>query len=252
MGMQPEFETYDVLGIPMSVTTLASAEAAIVRWAGDDVGRFVCVREVPSLMASIEDPALVALHREAAMVVPDGMPLVWIGKRRGLAVERTCGPDLMERLMASSPRTGLRHYLYGGKPGVAEALKARFTDRYPGLRIVGIESPPFRPATPAETAQTLDRIRASGADVVWIGVSSPKQDVWMHDNYRALSQTLIGVGAAFDFHAGAVRRAPRWMQKAGIEWLHRLAQEPRRLWRRYLILAPKFVWACAAQTRRKA
>ena len=248
-GMAREFATYDVLGIPISATTLASAEAAIVKWAGDDVGRFVCVREVPSLMSSIEDPALVALHQEAAMVTPDGMPLVWIGRRRGLPVERTCGPDLMERLMASSPGSGLRHYFYGGKPGVAEKLRETFTRRYPGLQIVGVESPPFRKTTAEEDEETLRRIRDSGADVVWIGVSSPKQDVWMHANHRRLTQTLIGVGAAFDFHAGAVRRAPPWMQRAGLEWLHRLAQEPGRLWRRYLIQAPKFVWAYASQSK---
>jgi len=249
-GVAREFETYDVLGIPISATTLETAEAAIVDWAKDDVGRFVCVREVPSLMASIEDPALVALHREAAMVTPDGMPLVWIGRRRGLPVERTCGPDLMERLMASSPASGLRHYLYGGKPGVAETLKERFTRRHPGLQIVGVECPPFRRTTAEEDEATLRRIRDSGADVVWIGISSPKQDVWMHENHSRLTQTLIGVGAAFDFHAGAVRRAPRWMQRAGLEWLHRLAQEPGRLWRRYLILAPKFAWAYARSARK--
>jgi len=239
--------SFDVLGIPVSVTTIDQARDQIGAWSKDDIGRFVCVREVASLMTSIDDPKLIALHQDAAMVVPDGMPLVWIGKRRGLPVERTCGPDLMEAVLAASPRTGLKHYFYGGKQGVADTLAERFAQRFPGVQIVGAESPPFRPLTDIERQEVRSRIRDSRADVVWVGVSSPKQDIWMHDNYRHLSQTLIGVGAAFDFHSGTVKRAPAWMRNSGFEWLHRLASEPRRLWRRYLILAPRFVLRVAWQ-----
>ena len=234
--------SYDVLGIPISVTTLERTAAALRAWAHDDRGRYVGVRDVPSLMAMRDDPKLTLIARGAAMNLPDGMPLVWIGRRRGLAVARSCGPDLMEKMLSEAPQHGLRHFLFGGKPGVSERVTEVFRARAPGARIVGSYCPPFRPLTEAEDATVIRLIRESRADIVWVGLSSPKQDVWMAEHVHALPATLIGVGAAFDFHAGTVRRAPRWMQRTGLEWLHRLVCEPRRLWRRYLILAPRFVW----------
>ena len=176
------------------------------------------------------------------MITPDGLPIALLGKLRGIPVQRTCGPDLIDVLCARSVDTGLSHYFYGGKEGVAKKLAENFERKYPGLKIVGYESPPFRGIDDQSDPEAVARIRASGADVVWIGLSSPKQDMWMLQHYKQLSQTLIGVGAAFDFHTGEVRRAPRWMQKTMLEWLFRLASEPRRLWRRYLLLAPRFVW----------
>ncbi|MBB4053775.1 N-acetylglucosaminyldiphosphoundecaprenol N-acetyl-beta-D-mannosaminyltransferase [Devosia subaequoris] len=242
--------SYDILGVPVTVTSLDQAAETIETWARDEIGRFVCIRDVASLMTIIEDPALAPIHREAAMITPDGMPLVMVGKLRGLPVERTCGPDLIDHVCARSPASGLRHYFYGGKEGVAETLAGVFQARYPGLIVAGYECPPFRPLTAEEDEAVVARIIASGADVVWVGISSPKQEVWMQGHYRRLPQTLIGVGAAFDFHAGTVRRAPRWMQKSGLEWAFRLLSEPKRLWYRYLVLAPKFVWRVAFQRRR--
>lgn len=238
---QRQFASYDVLGVPISVTNLSTATNAIEAWAKDDIGRFVCIREVASLMTIIGNPLLANIHDEAAMITADGMPLVVLGKLKGRPVERTCGPDLMASVCKGSPESGLKHYFYGGKEGVAKKLADIFEENYPGIQIVGLECPPFRPITEAEDAAVIERIRASGADVVWVGVSSPKQEIWMRDHFRKLPQTLIGVGAAFDFHSGAIKRAPIWMQKSGLEWLHRLLSEPRRLWRRYLVLAPKFV-----------
>tara|TARA_R100001198_G_scaffold96992_1_gene90638 strand:+ start:13075 stop:13872 length:798 start_codon:yes stop_codon:yes gene_type:complete len=238
---------FDVLGVPVSVVTMAGAAERIERWAGDRTGRFVCVRDVASLMAIAEDPAIAHLHRRAAMIVPDGMPLVWIGRKRGLSVERVCGPDLFEEMMRRSADTGLRHYFYGGKPGVAARLVARVRERFPDARIAGSSTPPFRTLGEAEREETLAEIAASGADVVWVGMSSPKQDVWMWQNAHRLPQTLIGVGAAFDFHTGEITRAPRWMQTSGLEWLFRLLSEPRRLWRRYLVIAPRFLWRVMLQ-----
>ena len=243
------FSSYDVLGVPVSVTTLQTASRAIELWARDQVGRFVCVRDVHGIMRSREDAELKALHQDAAMVTPDDMPLVWLGRRAGHAVERTCGADLMEKVLGDSERTGLRHYLYGGKPGVAARLKARFEARFPALNIVATEAPPFAALTADEFLAVAGRIRASRADVVWVGLSTPKQEFLMRDLARLVPATLIGVGAAFDFHTGAVRRAPRWMQKSGLEWLHRLISEPKRLWRRYLVLAPRFVWLLATANR---
>jgi len=242
-----DFETYDVLGVPMSATTLDSASTAIVRWAGDDKARFVFIRDVHGIMQAKGDEELMRLHEKASMVTPDGMPLVWLGQSAGQRVSRTCGPDLMEKVLLESPRTGLKHYFYGGKPGVAEKLKTGFVARAPGLEVVGVDTPPFRALTPSELENVAADINRSGADVVWIGVSTPKQEYLMDKLAPHLSATLVGVGAAFDFHTGAVSRAPIWMQRTGLEWLWRLSSEPRRLWRRYLVLAPKFVLLIALE-----
>jgi N-acetylglucosaminyldiphosphoundecaprenol N-acetyl-beta-D-mannosaminyltransferase len=240
-------ECYRVLGIPVSVLTEELAEDYVNDWAKDNIGRFIAVRDVPSLTAASEDTELKNLHELASLVFPDGMPLVLIGKWRGLPVKRVCGPDFMNRMMKSSGETGLRHYLYGGKPGVVEKLVSAIKKKYPDVRIVGIETPPFREKTEDEEAATLRRIVDSGADVVWVGISSPKQDRWMYRNYKSLPQTLIGVGAAFDFLSGEVLRAPVWMQRTSLEWLFRLMSEPKRLWRRYLIVVPRFLWRVVAE-----
>ncbi len=232
---------FAILGIPVSATSLEEANGRIESWADDDQGRMVCIRDVHGVMRAQDDPELFALHQEADMITPDGMPLVILGKLRGEAVSRTCGPDLMEQVCARSPSSGLKHYFYGGKEGVAADLKAKFEARYPGIEIVGAECPPFRALTDAEDAALIDRINASGADIVWVGLSTPKQEFWMRDHRPKLSATLIGVGAAYDFHTGAIQRAPKWMQDFALEWLHRFMSEPKRLWRRYLILAPKFI-----------
>lgn len=244
------FEIYKILGIPISVTTLDTASAAILSWSKDVQGRYVGVRDVASLMVMADDPQLLALSQEAAMNVPDGMPLVWIGKSRGLPVKRTCGPDLMDLVCRNSPKTGLKHFFYGGKEGVADHLADVFHQRAPGIEIVGTYCPPFRALSAEEDAQVVRQITESGADIVWVGISSPKQDIWMREHVDVLQQTLIGVGAAFDFHTGAVKRAPKWMQRSGLEWLHRLTSEPKRLWRRYLVQAPKFLFRVALSSRK--
>lgn len=245
MTFASSFETYDVLGVPMSATTLDTASRAIHEWAGDGLGRFIFIRDVHGVMQAQDDPELMTLHGQAAMVTPDGMPLVWLGKLAGKSVSRTCGPDLMECVLAASAKTGLSHYFYGGKPGVADALKSAFECRAPGVKIQGTGTPPFRPLTKLELTDVAERLNASGADVVWIGLSTPKQEFLMRDLAPLVRCTLVGVGAAFDFHTSAVSRAPRWMQRAGLEWLWRLGSEPRRLWRRYLIMAPLFLWKIA-------
>lgn len=241
--------TFDVLGVPISVTSLDGASAAIHGWANDECGRFVCIRDVHGIMQARQDPALMALHGEAAMVTPDGMPLVWIGRHRKLPVARTCGPDLIDRVLADSEASGLVHYFYGGKPGVAAQLADGFIAKYPQLRVAGADTPPFRDLTDEELGALAKLLIESKADVVWIGLSTPKQEWLMQRLAPLVPATLVGVGAAFDFHTGAVRRAPKWMQRAGLEWSFRLLSEPRRLWRRYLVMAPKFVLALATEGR---
>ncbi|WP_092500652.1 WecB/TagA/CpsF family glycosyltransferase [Meinhardsimonia xiamenensis] len=227
----------EVLGIPLTLVDLDTAAARIRAWARDGQGRYVGVRDVASTEAMSRDPALLQVARGAAMNLADGMPLVWLARARGLPATRAAGPDLMEKML-SEGGDGLRHFLYGGAPGVAERLAARFAPR---TRIVGVCSPAFRPLTTEEDAAITAQIRDSGADVVWVGISSPRQDVWMAEHVDRLPATLIGVGAAFDFLSGARPRAPRWMQRAGLEWSFRLATDFRRLWPRYLIGAPRFL-----------
>ena len=239
----PAFETYHVLGVPISVTTLDPASDAVARWSGDMRGRYVCVRDVHGIMQAQDNPEFKALHEEAAMVTPDGMPLVWLGRRAGLPVERTAGADLMEHVFAR--QDGLRHYLYGGRDDVARELESRLKRRFPKMVTVAAETPPYHGLSDEELKQLADRIISTGADVVWIGLSTPKQEYLMRRLAPHVPATLIGVGAAFDFHSGMVKRAPLWMQRSGLEWLHRFASQPRRLWKRYLVMAPRFVWLVA-------
>jgi N-acetylglucosaminyldiphosphoundecaprenol N-acetyl-beta-D-mannosaminyltransferase len=243
--------SYDVLGIPVTITSLEKAGETIRRWSEDDRGRFVCMRDVHGVMLAQDDHHLLNIHRRADMVAPDGMPLVLLGWLKGLPVSRACGPDLMGHICARSAQWGLKHYFYGGTPDVAAELARKLSVQFPGLSIVGIESPPFRRPTPEEDAETVQRIKDSGADIVWVGLSTPKQERWMSEHAHMLPATLIGVGAAFDFHAGTRSRAPMWMQKLAFEWLYRLLLEPRRLWRRYLVLAPQFTFRIASGTLRR-
>jgi len=182
------------------------------------------------------------VRNAAGLVTPDGMPLVWLARLRGLEhVERVYGPDLMLALCRRSISKGYRHFLYGGAEGVPDRLAKRLKRRYPGLRIVGSYSPPFHPLTDEEDKHTVQAINEANPDVVWIGLSTPKQERWMAEHIgRLTAPVLVGVGAAFDFHSDLKRQAPRWMQRSGLGWLFRLANEPRRLWRRYLVNNPLF------------
>jgi N-acetylglucosaminyldiphosphoundecaprenol N-acetyl-beta-D-mannosaminyltransferase len=233
-----------ILGVPISLVDLKTAVAAILRWTQNREANYVCERDVHGLMISLRDPAMMDIHRAAGMVAPDGMPVVWLTRWRSkLPVKRVCGADLVDALCNEGQSKGHRHYFYGGKPGVAEAMIGKLKAKYPGLVIAGSHTPPFRPLTAEEDAAAVEAINQSGAQIVWVGLNTPKQEYWMRDHVgRIGGATLIGIGAAFDFHSGAVTRAPVWMQKSGLEWLHRLLSEPRRLWRRYLVMAPVFVF----------
>jgi N-acetylglucosaminyldiphosphoundecaprenol N-acetyl-beta-D-mannosaminyltransferase len=187
---------------------------------------------------------------DLAVTVPDGVPLVWALRALGhREASRVYGPDLMARYCARAARSGSAIYLYGGRSDEAlDQLRAALCERFPGLRIVGGWSPPFRPLTDPERDEVAQRINASGADVVWVGTGQPKQEKWMAEMRERLdAPVLVGVGAAFDFHAGIVSQAPGWMQRMGLEWSYRLAREPRRLWRRYASYNPRFVAAFARQ-----
>jgi len=222
---------------------------AITDWGRAPEPHVVFARDVASLMLAVDDPALLALHHSASLVLPDGMPLVWIAKLRGYGakVGRVAGSDLVDAICRASLQTGQSHYFYGGQSGAADEMVRRLTKRYPGLKIAGTLTPPMRSfesirSPDAHATDEFDTIRKANPDFIWVGISSPKQEWWMSRAAPAIGRgVFLGVGAAFDFQAGRVRRAPTWMQRIGLEWLHRLASEPRRLWRRYLVLAPRFV-----------
>jgi N-acetylglucosaminyldiphosphoundecaprenol N-acetyl-beta-D-mannosaminyltransferase len=235
----------DVLGVLVSAIDLPTAVTRIEHWIETGARDYVCVTGVHGVMESQRDPALKEIHNRAGMTTPDGMPLVWSGHRAGATdMARVYGPDLMLATLDRAARRGWSSYLYGGGPGTAELLAERLVQRFPGLRIAGMHTPPFRPLTEQEDAEVVERINASGADLVWVGLSTPKQERWMAEHRSRLrAPVLVGVGAAFDFHAGLVPQAPPWMQRNGLEWAYRLRREPRRLWRRYLRNNPAFLTA---------
>jgi len=242
--------TAEVLGVPLALTdyegTLDWIDGAVAaRHHG-----YVCVAATHTVMATGDDAALRAAVLGADFTVPDGQPLVWALRLLGHGIDdRVYGPDLMDQACARAARTGLRFYLYGGRNQGALAQLARVLRlRHPGLRIVGGYVPPFRDLTDAEEEAVAGDIRRSGADVVWVGIGVPKQEKWMaRMRHRLDAPVLVGVGAAFDFHAGLIPQAPALMQRVGLEWLFRLAHEPRRLWRRYLRYNPRFVVGFAQQ-----
>jgi N-acetylglucosaminyldiphosphoundecaprenol N-acetyl-beta-D-mannosaminyltransferase len=221
--------------VGISAIDMTQALATIEGWIARGERHYVCVTGVHGVMESRRDPELRRIHHDAGLVTPDGMPLVWLARRAGFHhVDRVYGPDLLLACCEISVRRGYRHFFYGGGPGVPELLAERLSRGFPGLCVVGTYSPPFRPLLPEEDEDVVQRLNASAADIVWVGLSTPKQERWMHEHRERLgAPVLIGVGAAFDFHAGLKRQAPRWMQRSGLEWLFRLAHEPRRLWRRY-------------------
>jgi N-acetylglucosaminyldiphosphoundecaprenol N-acetyl-beta-D-mannosaminyltransferase len=235
---------FDVLGVPVSAITMAEALAAIDAWIRGRTPHYVCVTGVHGVMESHRNEELRRIHAHAGLVTPDGMPLVWLAHLAGRShVERVYGPDLMLACCERSLQTGARHFFFGGAPGIAERVAARLSARFAGLAVAGTHSPPFRPLTADEDEQLIDEINAADPDIVWVGLSTPTQERWMADHVgRLRAPVLIGVGAAFDFHAGVKPQAPRWMQRGGLEWAFRLATEPRRLWKRYLINNPSFVW----------
>ena len=198
---------------------------------------------VHGVMESQRDDELRRIHNDAGLVVPDGMPLVWLCREAGFeATSRCYGPDLLLAACEWSLASGARHFFYGGAEGVPELLAESLRERFPGLPVAGTYSPPFRPLEPHEDEEIVRRIDESGADIVWVGLSTPKQERWMAAHVgRLAAPVLVGVGAAFDFHSGRKTQAPGWMQRSGLEWLYRALQEPRRLGPRYLKNNPAFV-----------
>lgn len=235
----------DVLGVGVSAVNMETALQEIQRWIEDREEHYVCVTGVHGVMESQTDPELRAIHNRSGLTIPDGMPMVWAGHYAGFReMSQVAGPDLMPELCALAAREGWRCYFYGGAEGVPELLASKLGELFPGLQVAGTYSPPFRPLTSAEEAEVIEVIRATRPDILWIGLSTPKQERLM-DVFagRTGVPATFGVGAAFDINAGLSKRGPRWMQNIGMEWLYRMLKEPRRLARRYLVNNPRFAWA---------
>jgi N-acetylglucosaminyldiphosphoundecaprenol N-acetyl-beta-D-mannosaminyltransferase len=249
---QPEAqrpETAEVLGVPLALTDYERTMDWIDAVVATREKAYLSAAAVHLVMVAQEDGATRDAVDDATLIVPDGQPLVWALRSLGHEASRVYGPDLMARYCERSAGTGTRMYLYGGRSqGALVELALRLRRRYPGLQIVGGYSPPFRPLTEDEEQWVVDDINRTKADVVWVGIGQPKQEVWMREmRDRVDAPMLVGVGAAFDFHAGLVPQAPAWMQTVGLEWAFRLLQEPRRLWRRYARYNPRFVAGFARQ-----
>jgi N-acetylglucosaminyldiphosphoundecaprenol N-acetyl-beta-D-mannosaminyltransferase len=249
----PRVHETPVLGIPLALTdyerTLDWIDAAV----SSESRGYICVAAVHTVVASQDDPDLRAAVLGASFTVPDGQPLVWAMNALGHDLSsRVYGPELMERACERAAGTGLRFYLYGGRDqGALVQLALNLRRRFPGVRIVGGHSPPFRDLSPDEEESIVAEINRSGADVVWVGIGVPKQEKWMaRMRHRLTPPVLVGVGAAFDFHAGLVPQAPERLQRLGLEWAFRLAHEPRRLWKRYLLYNPRFITGFARQYAR--
>jgi N-acetylglucosaminyldiphosphoundecaprenol N-acetyl-beta-D-mannosaminyltransferase len=246
--------TADVLGVPLALIDYEGTLDWIDAMAAARRPGYVCVAATHTVMASQDDGDLRQAVLDADFTVPDGQPLVWALNLLGHRLEdRVYGPNLMDRACARAANTGRRMYLYGGRDqGTLVQLTRNLRLRHPGLQIVGGHVPPYREPTREEDAAVAADIQRSGAEVVWVGIGVPKQEKWMaRMTPRLRSQVLVGVGAAFDFHAGLVPQAPARLQRLGLEWLFRLAQEPRRLWRRYLRYNPRFVAGFARQWGRE-
>jgi N-acetylglucosaminyldiphosphoundecaprenol N-acetyl-beta-D-mannosaminyltransferase len=235
----------DVLGVQTQAQTFDDAIRQLLDWANQSEGHYVCTCPVYTIMQCRENPAVMAAVNAASMASADGMPIVWMQRRLGFErAERVYGPDVMLTLCEVSQQHDISHYFWGSTPEVLSQLEVRLRARFPNISIAGSFAPPMAPAPDSADPSVVARLNESGAKVVWVGLGSPKQDLWMATYRPHLSAPLlIGVGAAFELLAGMRPQAPRWIQRSGLEWLFRLGQEPGRLWRRYLIYNPRFVLA---------
>ncbi len=234
----------NILGVGVSALNMETAlreTESLVNRAGQG---YVCVTGVHGIMEAQSDRTFCEILNRSFLTTPDGMPTVWLGHIYGFKqMARVYGPDFMLALCKRSVALGYKHFLYGGKPGVAEKLRAELIRRVPGLRIVGTYTPPFRPLNRGEEDELCAQLESSQADILWCGLSTPKQERFMSAySHRLPVKLMVGVGAAFDLLSGNLSEAPDWMKKAGLQWIFRLVKEPKRLWRRYLVNNPRFTW----------
>jgi N-acetylglucosaminyldiphosphoundecaprenol N-acetyl-beta-D-mannosaminyltransferase len=242
-----------VLNAPIDVITWPEALQVIHGWASRHESRYVCICNVHSVVTATQDAEFGRVINEADLATPDGAPIAWMLRRLGaLHQQRINGPDLMLKYCEQAASRGESVFLYGSTPETMQRLQPALRERFPALKIAGAISPPFRPLTPAEDAEVITTINASKAGTVWVSLGCPKQEKWMAAHRQRIQAVMIGVGAAFDYHAGTLRRAPSWMQQHGLEWLHRMASEPGRLSGRYLQTNSIFLFKALRQLAGRA
>lgn len=236
-------QTCNIMGVNIAVTdmdkTLRLVEDNCEAWRG----KYICVANVHTAVTAHDDPTYLRVQNGAVMALPDGGPLSRYSRKKGFAdAARVTGPDLMRELLKESGTKHYRHYFYGSTQETLDILREKITEKYPGAVIAGMYSPPFRPLTADEDAEIVEKINAAKPDYVWVGLGAPKQERWMAAHENRVQALMLGVGAAFDYEAGNIRRAPAWMQRCNLEWLYRLMQDPKRLFKRYFVTNTKFLW----------
>lgn len=236
--------TCDILGVKINVTNMYTVLRYIEKNVHALKGKYICVSNVHTTVMAYEDENYKNIQNSAILSLPDGMPLSKVSKWKGFKnAERVTGPDLMgEVFTLSEEETQFTHYFYGSTEEILQSLKMNLSEKYPGLKIVGTYSPPFRKLTKEEDEAVIKKINDSVADFVWVGLGAPKQEIWMYAHEDKIKSLMIGVGAGFDYYAEKIKRAPNWMQKCSLEWLYRLIQDPRRLFKRYLVTNFKFIF----------
>ena len=239
----------NILGVGVSALDLSDAVTFVNSFLKTANKGYICVTGMHGIMEAQADPEFREIQNNSFLTTPDGIPTVWAGHIDGYSnMKQVRGADFMLQVCESAAKTGTRHFLYGGKPGVAQLLAAILTVRFPGLQIVGTYTPPFRPLNVQEEVELHQQLLEAKADVLWCGISTPKQERFMAKYIERLPvRLMVGVGAAFDLNAGLLKDSPPWIQKCGLQWAHRLCQEPRRLWKRYLLNIPRFLGLYAMQ-----
>jgi N-acetylglucosaminyldiphosphoundecaprenol N-acetyl-beta-D-mannosaminyltransferase len=242
--LETELAKFCILGVNVSAINMDDACFVVEDAVLKKKKKYICVSPVSTIMECRRDKKVLTSVNSADLVTPDGMPVVWLGRARGHKnIRRVYGPDLMQKICSISRKNNYKNYLYGSSREVLLKLKERLNNKFPGLIISGIFSPPFRQLTKEEDDRIVEEINNSNSDIVWVGLGSPKQDLWMYEHRaRINAPVMVGVGAAFDFLAGVKLQAPRWIGDSGFEWLFRLVTEPRRLWKRYLVSGSLFIY----------
>jgi N-acetylglucosaminyldiphosphoundecaprenol N-acetyl-beta-D-mannosaminyltransferase len=238
------FSSYEIKGILVAAVDVFQARDLICARAPLAKGEYVTVTGAHGIVESVYDERILDAHQQAAMGVADGMPLVWLGRLLGYrSIGRVNGPELMEVLFAKKEYRNLKHFFYGGNESIVSNFRNVIVSRFGDFNMIGAHYPPFKPLGFSEDEEVISRISALQPDIIWVGLSTPKQEVWMHMHMRKIGCGVgIGVGAAFDLLSGTTRRAPRWIQRSGFEWLFRLVVEPRRLYKRYFFVIPRFAY----------
>lgn len=238
----PKLKTCNILGVNVNITNMQNTLRVITENLEDIKGNYICVSNVHTTVMSYENESYKNIQNSGFMTLPDGKPLSIVSKKRGFKeAERVTGPDLMEEIFKISNERGYRHYFYGSTQETLNDLKKKLNEKYHDINIVGMHSPPFRKLTKEEDLEIVKNINKTNPDFIWVGLGAPKQEIWMSEHKDKVKGLMLGVGAGFDYHAEKICRAPKWMQRLSLEWVYRLMQDPKRLYKRYLITNTKFI-----------